>query len=125
MKYLTLIFLFPVIAFADPVEFFFTDNSDNEDGFIVEVIADGEWSEVMRLPANVTEFEYDVTESNTGVRVWAYLIDSWGVEVRSSGSADLFRTTDQLFNPDSLQIKKQTVIEEITRTTVTEYKQST
>lgn len=117
MKYLALAFLFPVIAFADPVEFVFSDNSDNEDGFIVEVLADGEWSEVMRLPANVTEFEYDANGLDA-VRVAAF--NSWGV---SDYTNELYKNMPVA--PGSLQIKKQTVIEEITRTTVTEYKQST
>jgi hypothetical protein len=109
------------LVFADPVSFTFQDNSDNEDGFIVEALANGEWIETQRLAANVTEFEIADASQYEGARVWSYLIDSWGREVRSSGPAENLVDGGTVADPTGLQIKSETVTEQITRTTVTEY----
>lgn len=51
-------FLVPLTLFAEPVSFTFQDNSDNEDGFIVEAqLPSGEWEDLKILLADITEFE--------------------------------------------------------------------
>lgn len=71
MRILPLVFL-SATCFADPVPFTFQDNSDNEDGFIVEALnANQQWEEVMRLAPNITEFQAEA-DTHEAWRVRAF-----------------------------------------------------
>jgi hypothetical protein len=115
MKVLTVLFtlLFCSIAHAVSANLTWQDNSDNEDGFIVEALSNGEWVEVQRLPSNTTDLDLDITNFDA-FRVAAY--NAWGV---SGYTNELHK--DMPNAPGSLKIKKETVTEQITRTTVTEF----
>lgn len=77
MKLKALFFLLPLSLYADPVNFTFRDNSDNEDGFIVEGrLPSGDWEEILILLANVTEFQ---TEADTHEAWRARAFNAFGV----------------------------------------------
>jgi hypothetical protein len=85
---------FPVFAHAAPLNFSWTDNSDNEDGFIFEarLAETGAWVELARTPADSTTYTLTDPEPYTGARVWAFVIDSWtSAEIRSTGAASNLR----------------------------------
>lgn len=114
-KILILFILFSgSLVSARNVELAFSDNSDNEDGFEVRGrLASGVWEVVSTLPENVTQVEVD-PQTHEAWQVFAF--NEWGY---SDGTNVLEK---DLPNPaGELRIKKQTVTEQITRTTVTEY----
>ena len=71
-----LIFLLPAILQASPVQLSWTDNSDNETGFVVKGrLEDGTWEKVAETPANTTEV---AIESDTHAAWQVFAFNEWG-----------------------------------------------
>lgn len=119
MKNLFLLALLPFPLFAESLVFSWSDNSDNEDGFIFEALEAGEWVEVGRTAANVSEFELQESERFEGARVCAF--NAWG----RSGYAQNLKAEA----PKDLKATRKTETEvsttQTTKTTVTEYETKT
>jgi len=76
------------------------DNSSIEDGFIIEMLSLGTWTEVARVGPNVVTYTDAFTE---GVyRVWAFLSVPSGGELRSATPSNV---AGKLNGPINLVIK--------------------
>ena len=66
-----LLLLFPAILSAAPVQLSWTDNSDNEESFVIERKSEGEYVEVATVAANITQYTDDVEAGSYQYRVKA------------------------------------------------------
>ena len=107
MKYLTTIaaILFALTANAATLDLSFTDNSDNEKGFIVERSIDGvTFEQLLTLEANNTAF----TDSDVPIGKTVYWrVYAWNDYGDSGFSNVVAEITSPPLGPSDLKIKKQ------------------
>jgi len=80
LPFIPMLFLLALPAFAAAETLRWTDNSDNEEGFVIERRqGGGAWRELGRVGANVTRFIVPRPNLATCFRVRAY--NKWGVAI--------------------------------------------